>query len=369
MALKQTIIEALRLINTDGIGPVGYEKYKSAYGSVADALVFLEKAGKNVPSVAWAENELEKAGKENVHILLKEDVLYPQKLLLLKDAPPVLYAKGNLNLLSIDLSLAIVGSRNASINARKLSSKIAYDLTENKILIISGMARGIDTAAHKGAMHALNQKGPTIAVLGTGIDKIYPTENKDLYYQIAEQGLLLSEVTLGTEAQISNFPRRNRIVAGVLVTEASEKSGSLITAKLGAQQGKHLFSVPGNPYDNKSAGTNNLLRMGAHFTEKAEDIIEILQNYNVNTPTYKVEEICDDLLINSLDNSIKTNNIPSSSKYPIEEFLSTSAADIDEIIRYSKLDTATVMMQILDLEIEGRIVRLPGNKIALSERK
>ena len=373
MALKQTIIEALRLINTDGIGPVNYEKYISAYGSVADALVFLEKAGKKVPSSSWAENELNNAEKQNVHLLLKEDNLYPQKLLSLKDAPPVLYAKGNLNLLSTDLSLAIVGSRNASINARKLSSKIACDLTENKILVISGMARGIDASAHKGAMYALNQKGPTIAVLGTGIDKIYPTENKDLYYQIAEQGLLLSEVPLGTEAQISNFPRRNRIVSGlscgVLVTEASEKSGSLITAKLGAQQGKHLFAVPGNPCDAKSAGTNNLLRMGAHFTENADDIINILKNCAVNPPTYKVEKICDDLFINSLDNSAKTNNIPSSSKYPIEEFLSTSAADIDEIIRYSKLDTATVMMQILDLEIEGRIVRLPGNKIALSERK
>lgn len=370
MLRENEISDWLRLINTDGIGAVGFAKLTAAHGSAGAALEFLTERGKKIPSREWAEQEIARAAGQQVEIILKKDALYPQNLLQIRDAPPVLYAKGRLRLLSERRAVAVVGSRNASLNARGLTKKIAYELSEQRILIVSGMARGIDAAAHMGAMEALNGKGPTIAVLGTGIDRIYPPENRDLYHRIAEQGLLLTEVPFAGEALAAAFPRRNRIVAGlsrgVLVTEASEKSGSLITARFAAEQKKLIFAVPGSPSDMRAAGPNRLLKAGAVLTEKAEDVIAALKNAPDNPPDGNLSGFCGDLFTKALDNCSKTADIPTCPHLPITDCLSTAPADIDEIIRSSGLDTATVMMQILDLELSGRIIRLPGNKIALS---
>lgn len=373
MSEDSKIIDWLRLINTEGIGAVGFAKYISAYGSATCALDFLTSRGKKVPSVAWAQKEMEHAFDLNVHILLKDDELYPQQLLSLKDAPPVLYAKGNLNLTNSSPTIAIVGSRNASLNSYQLTQKIAFDLSEQQVLVISGMARGIDSAAHNGALTAQNGKGTTIAVLGTGIDQIYPPENKNLYNKIAEQGLLLSEMPFESAALTGSFPRRNRIVAGmscgVLITEASEKSGSLITARYATEQHKTLFAVPGSPSDARAGGTNALLRSGACWAENAQDVLKVIKS-----PTFRQTAPCmhtdfGDLFTKPLDNSVKTTDIPTCSMSGIEAFLSTDPVDIDEIIRYSQLDTATVSMQLLDLEMQGKIIRLPGNKISLNGNK
>lgn len=370
MANISQIIDCLRLINTEGIGAVSYAKFIKTYGTAAASLAFLSKQNKKIPSLNWAEKEIELSQKYNVRILLTDDEDYPLLLKNLHDAPPVLYAKGKTELLNAQPAVAVVGSRNASLNARKLTEKIAFDLTEKNVLIISGMARGIDAAAHNGALEACSGHGSTIAVLGTGIDKIYPPENSNLYHLIENQGLLLSEVSFNSSATAANFPRRNRIVAGlsagVLVTEASEKSGSLITAKFGAAQNKLLFAIPGNPLDPRAAGTNRLLKSGAVLTESAEDILKVLNSPQNILSKPKPADFCGDLFTNALDNCTKTTDISTNPKYPIEDFLSAEPADIDEIIRCSELDTATVMMQILDLEMEGKIIRLPGNKIALS---
>ena len=373
MASPQEIYDWLRLVNTDGIGAITFAKLIRNYGSVAEALKILEKNGRKLPTQTWAETEFLNAERQNIKIILKCDNIYPQNLLALRDAPPILYAKGNLNLLSLAPPVAIVGSRNASLNARQITTKIAFDLTEKHILVISGMARGIDSSAHLGALEALDNCGPTIAVLGTGVDIIYPPENSDLYHRISEQGLILSEMPLGNSALGSSFPRRNRIISalsnGVLVSEASEKSGSLITANFAIKQQKQIFAIPGSPSDPRSAGPNKLLRAGAHMVETADDIIQVINTSSQNNSLKELPLFSDDLFTMPLDNSSKTTNIPTDRKLEIEEFLSTDAVNIDELIRVSGLDTATVMMQIVDLEMEGRIIRMPGNKIALNGKK
>lgn len=373
MSSPQEIYDWLRLANTDGIGAITFSKLIRSYGSATEVIKALEKSNKPLPPQSWAEDELSNARRQNIKIILKQDDIYPQNLLSLRDAPPILYAKGNLGLLSLAPALAIVGSRNASLNARQITAKIAFDLTEKHILVISGMARGIDSASHLGALDALDHQGPTIAVLGTGIDVVYPPENKDLYQRIAKQGLLLSEMPLGSSAVGSSFPRRNRIISalsnGVLVSEASEKSGSLITAHFAIEQNKILFAIPGSPSDPRSAGPNRLLKAGARIVENADDIIKVINTPSANNSLKELPIFSDSLFTKSLDNSSKTTNIPTDQKLEIEEFLSADAVDIDELIRISGLDTATVMMQIIDLEIEGRIIRLPGNKIALNGKK
>ena len=229
------LLDFLQLLSTDGVGPVSFYKYLQKYGSAADALKALSSK-KEIYERKLAEQELKKAEKLGIKIITFEDDAYPALLKELNDAPPLLYAKGAVELLNYPASVAVVGSRNASVAGRKIASRIAYDLTNSDVLVISGMARGIDSAAHKGALYAKNQLGPTIAVLGTGVDVCYPEENQELYDQIASQGLLISEFALETPANISNFPRRNRIVSalslGVLVVEASLNSGSLITSRL-----------------------------------------------------------------------------------------------------------------------------------------
>ena len=244
MTADDDIAARLQLINTEGIGPVGFKRLLARFGSAEEALRETA-AKKKVPSRQWAEEELERVRSFGAVVLSAADPRYPQKLSELDDAPPLLYVKGNTALLNHRPAVAVVGTRNATIIGRKLTSKISFELTENDVLIVSGMARGIDAAAHKGAMYAKERRGPTIAVLGTGIDRIYPPENEELYHQIGEQGLLVSEYPMGTIAQSGNFPRRNRIVAAlseaVLVAEATGKSGSLITARMAADRNRLIF--------------------------------------------------------------------------------------------------------------------------------
>ena len=371
MANVEEIIAWLRLVNTDGIGPIGFEKLVQKCGSAENAVCFMENSGKKLAQYDWAKNELENAYEQGIRIILKKDSFYPQSLLSLRDAPPILYAKGRIELLHEQNALSIVGSRNASLSACNATAQIAFDLTEKNVLIVSGMARGIDTAAHTGALRAKNGNGTTIAVLGTGIDVVYPPENVKLYNQIAEQGLLLAEVPLMSQALGGSFPRRNRIISGlskgVLVTEASEKSGSLITARYALEQKRYVFAIPGSPSDPRAAGPNKLLRAGAFWVEKAEDILKVINTTADSENKLNLDVFNDDLFIKPLDNEQKTVDIPSSRKSEIEEFLSYNPITVDEIIRASGLDAAAVAMKLLDLELEGKIVKLPGNRVALKK--
>ena len=269
------------------------------------------------------------------------------------------------------LTLAVVGARNASINGRKTAAKIACELTSNQVLIISGMARGIDSAAHKGALHALNQQGPTLAVLGTGVDVVYPPENQDLYQKIIDNGAVISEFPLGTGPQPNNFPRRNRIVAalaqGTLVVEATARSGSLITARLALEQGRDIFAVPGSPLDQRAQGPNRLIKDGANLVESAEDILNILLLNNNRRIRPFIKPRTQDLFAAPIDISEKTADIPqqSSAADSLLNLLDFEGVYVDEIIRRSGLDASSLSLLLLELEMDGKIERRAGNKVAL----
>ena len=377
MVLSETeILARLRLINTEGIGPISFYKLLNTYHTATEALKNLSPKFR-LFSEAQAEHELKLAQSKNIKLIAFDDSAYPQKLRELEDAPPFIYVLGRTDILNHVPSVAIVGARNASINGRKLASKIAYDLTNSDVLIISGMARGIDTAAHKGAMYALNQQGPTIAVLGTGADVVYPAENQAVYEQIAEQGAVVSEFLLGTSAQSNNFPRRNRIVSALadatLVVEAGLHSGSLITARLALEQGRDVFAVPGSPIEARSAGPNKLIREGAFLAENAEDILS-----NLNLSRHKKikplpQTAQDDLFAKPLDKVKNNVDIPqqpdtSKSELKVIDCLTAEGVYVDEIIRATGLDSATVSLELLELEMDGRIERQVGNKVALIKK-
>ena len=372
MAAENKILDYIQLINSANIGPVTFYKLLRQYGSAEAALAALP-AGRRTFSRSSAQKEFELARRQNIRLLAFDDPEYPENLRAAEDAPPVIYVRGQINCLRQPLSLSIVGARNASLNGRKLASQISCELTSQGIMIVSGMARGIDTAAHKGAMFALNRTGSTVAVLGTGIDIAYPAENQKLCEQIAGQGAVISEFPLGTEPSAGNFPRRNRIVSaltdGTLVVEASLHSGSLITARLALEQGRDVFAVPGFPTDERSAGPNKLIKDGAFLVENAEDILNVLSADARRKIPRTPRPVQTDLFVKPLDKESKTADIPDTAspdrETDILSLLTPAGVYVDELIRVSGLDSAAVSLRLLELEMEGRIERQVGNKVAL----
>ncbi len=372
--VKEKLISYIQLINTNGIGPIGFKRLMSRYGNVDEVLKEISLK-KMLFSRKKAEEEVMIAEIKGVQIISYEDQNYPYNLKQIEDFPPILYAKGNVDLLKNDNMLAVVGSRNASLSAMKLAENLASNIADNNITIVSGMARGIDKAAHKGA---LGHNGSTIAVMGTGIDIIYPQENEDLYKDIIKnEGLILTEYAFHTRPQASNFPRRNRIVSGlskgVLVIEAGLHSGSLITAHQALEQGRDVYAVPGAPYDTRSIGCNKLLKEGAQLVDTPEDILE---NFNFSPRRFiskaKEKEEISDLFEYSLDKQENNSDIPEQKEELEQEdkytkllsLISASGEDIDELIRVMKLPTEEVLMTIVELELDNKIIRLPGNKVA-----
>lgn len=372
MTAGNEIIDCLQLINSENIGPVTFSKLIEKHGCAAEALVWLrENKRKVLFPRGQAEREFERAEKSGVRILTVFDEDYPKNLKTTEDRPPVLYVKGNVQCLNVPLSISVVGARNASISARKLASKISYDLTNNQVMVVSGMARGIDAAAHKGALFALGQKGQTVAVLGTGIDIVYPSENKALYEQISEQGAVVSEFLFGTQPQAVNFPRRNRVVSalslGTLVVEAKVNSGSLITARYALEQGREVFAVPGFPDDARSSGSNKLIKEGAALVESAEDVLDCLCVGN----RVQLQEQMQLNFLEAKNKKIQTiedkseDSIPLDGEGKIIDYLNYEGIYVDDIIRASGLDASTIAMKLLELELDGKLVRMSGNKVAL----
>ena len=372
MASTEDIISAIRLINTDRIGPVKFYQLVDEFGALNNAVAFLEKNSKQKPwSMELAKDELVKAEKLGVKIILYTDEDYPYALRGDRNAPPVLYVKGDSKaLVSFDKAIAIVGGRAASITGRKTAAKLAKELTDAGVCVISGMARGIDTSAHKGAMYGLNQTGKTIAVLGTGIDIIYPPENKEVYEQIAKQGCIISEFLIGTKANSSNFPRRNRIVASlseaILVVEASNNSGSLITAQYGIDLQKMIFAVPGTPGESRTQGSNNLIKNGAILVEDASDILPFLKG-NKKVEQQSLEQFTQKNLVfeNNDDNYIEQEKTPET----LKDYLTVDGVYIDELIRLTGKNASEIAMEIIELELSGIAERRAGNKIALTGDK
>lgn len=263
------------------------------------------------------------------HLLSLSDRHYPQALLNTADPPLLLYVKGRLDLLNAS-ALAIVGSRNASPQGIRNAQAFAQSLSESKFCIVSGMAHGIDAAAHQGA---LKGEGSSIAVIGTGLDKVYPAANRELAHLLAQQGALISEFPLGTPPIASNFPRRNRIISGMtlgcLVVEASLQSGSLITARMALEQGREIFAIPGSIHSPQSKGCHALIKQGAKLVESAQDILE------------------------ELGHVPEKLNLPESPSHPIFEHLTFEPIDLDTLSARSGLTIPALSAILLQLELEG----------------
>ncbi len=364
-------LDALRLIRTDNIGPITFYQLVERYGSAAEALKALpelsQRGGRKKPLTAPPEKEILREYKAlqklGGRIITYADKEYPLALTATDDAPPILSIIGNSDLLNKSC-LAIVGARNASLNGNKFASKLAHNLGARNQIIVSGLARGIDTAAHQGSINS-----GTIAVVASGIDVVYPEENQKLYEEIAEKGLVIAESALGAKPYAAAFPRRNRIVSGiskgVIVVEATKRSGSLITARLAGEQGRDVYAVPGSPFDPRASGPNHLIREGATLIRNADDIMEILMNFSGNSlrePPTNTINFTPPLNCNSTEND---DSNPEKRQDEILSHLSFTPISVDELIRACHLNISALQTTLLELELAGRIKRLPGNKISL----
>jgi DNA processing protein len=270
------------LLRTPGIGPVTYRQLVARFGSAADALAAVpdlaRRGGGKVPQLCSrdaAEREISRVEKLGAKWLALGQGLYPRLLAAMEDAPPLLTAKGNLGLLDRE-AVAMVGARNASAAACRFARGLAHGLGERSLVVVSGLARGIDSAAHDGALDT-----GTIGVVAGGIDIFYPPENEGRQTALYERGLVLAEMPPGTEPRARHFPYRNRIIAGLasgtVVVEAAPRSGSLITARLAAEAGREVMAVPGSPLDPRAQGCNQLIRDGATLIQNADDVIEAIR--------------------------------------------------------------------------------------------
>ncbi len=355
----------LRLEQTSGVGPDTARKLLGTFGLpenifnagfaalqtvVPDriARALLAPVSETVSQLiaqtqAWAE-------QPDNHVLTLADSGYPPALLEISDPPIVLYAKGRIDLL-LRPSLAVVGSRNASTQGIVNAEKFSEALSLAGLSIVSGMALGIDTAAHHGGLQAFkNTKnaGSTIAVIGTGADLVYPARNRALAHQIAEAGCILSEYPLGMPAIASNFPRRNRIISGlargVLVVEAALQSGSLITARMAAEQGRDMFAIPGSIHSPLSKGCHLLIKQGAKLVESAQDILEELKYITIATSTAQPS----------------LASAPDAESAQLLRALGFDPVDADTLATRCQLDIATLNGQLLTLELNGLLEMLPG---------
>ncbi len=359
-------VNILRLIRSENIGPKTFWNLINLYGSSSNALEAVQelslRGGKSkslslYPQSA-AEKEIESIVKLGGNLISYLDPIFPFLLKNTNDCPPILFTLGDVNILSKKL-VSIVGSRNASANGLRFAFNLSKKLSQNDYIIVSGLARGIDTSAHKAAL----AKG-TVAVLAGGIDFIYPPENKELYEEIKNCGLIISELPVGAVPKSQNFPQRNRIISGLstatAVIEASLKSGSLITARYALEQNRELFVVPGFPLDFRYQGNNYLLKNGAHLLEDAEDIMSILDsNHNQQLPFFTTN---DDKLLNNLT-SFEEKEL-TQARLEIINLISASPTAIDEVIALSGLPAGVVLTVILELELAEKIVRHVGNLIS-----
>ncbi len=352
------LVDRLRLLRTPGIGPITFRQLIIRFGSAGAALAAVpdlaRRGGGKVPairSVAEAERELARVEQLGARFLVLGQGLYPPLLAELDDAPPLLIAKGDLNLLDRQ-SVGIVGARNASAAACRFARGLAHDLGQHDLAVVSGLARGIDSAAHDGALAS-----GTIGVIAGGIDVFYPPENEARQRAMYDQGLVLAEMPAGTEPRARHFPYRNRIIAGMtagtVVVEAAPRSGSLITARLAAEAGRDVMAVPGSPLDPRAQGCNQLIRDGATLVQNAADVVEAISPFEGrvrSAPTIyqsAPESNGEDALV------------------LIEELLGPSPVPVDEIIRLSGSPSGAVQMALLELDLAGRLDRHAGGKVSL----
>lgn len=396
-AWTEDIVPIMQLVRTDGVGPATYQKLLHRFANPATALAalpeILHSTGRKntlIPSAETVCRAIEQTKKMGAHIIVYGTPLYPRALTHIPDPPPLLTVMGRLELLNNIPTLGIVGARNASSAGLRITEQLAESLAQRGWCIASGLARGIDGAAHKAALHS----GTTIAALAGGIDCFYPPEHRSLQTSIAKNGLLITEAPIGTAPQSQHFPRRNRLIAGLsqgcVIIEAALRSGSLITARLANEYGRTVFAAPGSPLDPRSKGGNQLLRDGAVLVENAEDILAELATFPMQTPSMTapyptgipsaeadvpVIEVdardIDQSGISSIssprknekrdkEDNVSCFSLEKENKIdiPYQEvlaLLSTTPVTVDELARQCQRPAAAVIIALTELELSGRI--------------
>ncbi|HVM38627.1 MAG TPA: DNA-processing protein DprA [Sphingomicrobium sp.] len=358
--MHDDLIDRLRLVRSPGIGPITYRQLIARFGSAAAALAAVpdlaRRGGGRSPALRTrddAEREMARVAKLGARYLALGQGLYPRLLAELDDAPPLLIAKGDLKLLDRQ-AVAIVGARNASAAACRFARHLAHDLGQQGAAVVSGLARGIDSAAHDGALET-----GTIAVVAGGVDVFYPPENEERQRALGERGLVLAEMPPGTEPRSRHFPYRNRIIAGMslgtVVVEAAPRSGSLITARLAAEAGREVMAVPGSPLDPRAQGCNQLIRDGATLVQNAAEVMEALRPLEPRVASAPSEYRPAEPVADNGDSAIGQ----------IEELLGPSPVPVDDIIRLSGAASGAVQMALLELDLAGRLDRHAGGKVSL----
>lgn len=367
--LNEERIARLRLIRSEKIGPITFYKLLVRFGSATKALqqlpILAQRGGKKstyIMSEEEAKRELKTLYDFGGHMIVVGDDDYPEWLSTVEDAPPVLNVIGDASLLSQSI-IGIVGARNASANAKRLTNILSTELGKKGQVIVSGLARGIDTTAHVASLET-----GTIAVVAGGLDQIYPTENTDLFHEIANKGCVVTEMPMGTKPTAHHFPRRNRIVSGlskgVLVVEASVRSGSLITARLAGEQGREVFAVPGFPGDPRAAGPNQLIQNGAKLIQNADDILEEIMA--MDEKQIQPQTLFDNVSEGEydFDGTNMQDNTPNNAHEIILQNLSPSPIDVDEVSRLCAISIQSIQTTLLELELAGVITRHPGNRVS-----
>jgi len=348
----------LRLARTDQIGPVTFRQLLERFGSAGQALEALPDLtrrggthGHAIPPVDDIAAEMEAGERIGARLIVLGDADYPDMLAAVDPPPPLLWALGDASLMARPC-IAVVGARIASAGGQRIARGLSQQLGEAGHVVVSGLARGIDAAAHAGALPT-----GTVAVLGGGVDDVYPPDNADLYAQIVDRGCVVSESRIGARAQAKDFPRRNRIISGlsrgVIVIEAELKSGSLITARLAGEQGRDVFAVPGSPLDPRSQGPNELLRQGAILCEGLEDVeraFNTLRTLREPSPLNPFDGAPDDVEAAVIEQ--------------VAALLSPTPTPRDELARALGLPIGTVAAALLELNLMGRAELLPGGLAA-----
>ena len=356
----------IRLARTPGIGPLTFSRllqtYKSGLAAV-DALPDRIRASGHRPvklvSLSAVERELDLTERHGARIVLNSDPDFPQILRDLSPGPPIVTVLGRTDL-TTNKAVSIVGARNASAAGMRLAHTLARDLGEAGLTIVSGLARGIDTAAHSGSLDT-----GTVAVIAGGIDNIYPIQNTDLRHQIAEKGLIVSESPFGYEPRAKDFPRRNRLVTGlslgVVVVEAAQRSGSLISARCAAEQGREVMAVPGSPLDPRTKGSNGLIRSGATLVETAEHVLEAL------TPIMGLHQ--PSLFESNSSDSFDSNEIEEAdgqTQSKILSALSPTPVSLADISSATGIPLRICTTALVELELAGLAHSLPGGLVQRS---
>ncbi|NJM49937.1 MAG: DNA-protecting protein DprA [Sphingomonadales bacterium] len=356
--------DKLRLLRSPNIGPVTYRQLITRFGTAAEALKAIPdlaaRGGKrrfSAVSEVSIENEMEATRRAGGSYLFFGDPAYPALLAQLDNAPPAFTYRGNHRLLD-RMTVALVGARNASAGACRFARQLALELGREDLAVVSGLARGIDTAAHIGALDS-----GTIAVIAGGIDVVYPPENEALQGEIAEKGLLIAEAPPGTEPRARHFPYRNRIIAGLslgtVVVEAAPRSGSLITARLAAEMGREVMAIPGSPLDPRARGCNQLIREGATLVQNAEEIAELIKPFDERMQRTYARQAVEEKAPGEY------NYESEAERQAIIDLLGMTYVSVDELVRQSGAPPSVVQLVLLELELAGRLERGAGAKVRM----